>query len=384
MNKKTNIGLVEYCRAQIGRPYWYGTFGQKASEAVYDIKRRQYPRQYAALDYPRQYGQKVHDCVGLIEGYFWCDDANDVTPVYCSNSFPDVSADMLASRCKRKSYDMKAMPEVKGLALFTAGHVGVYAGNGKVIEARNHKTGVIESNLSDLKWRSWAYIDGLEYVSEIDGKVVLVDNGHGWDTKGKCSPDKTLREWEYARIIARGVVDGCKEHGIDARLLVTEDNDISLDERCRRVNEICKEYGRENVCLLSIHVDAAGGDGQWHDAGGWTCYTTRGETVSDRFAECMYDAAEAHLGRYQEYMAEGKKSGGYGKIQKPLRTDTTDGDRDREANYTILYGTQCAAILTENMFQDNRLDVAWLLSREGKRTLIDLHVEGIINYIKKL
>ena len=28
---KTNAGLVEYCRAQLGLPYWYGTFGQTAS-----------------------------------------------------------------------------------------------------------------------------------------------------------------------------------------------------------------------------------------------------------------------------------------------------------------------------------------------------------------
>ena len=28
---KTNVGLVDYARNQLGRPYWYGTFGNKAT-----------------------------------------------------------------------------------------------------------------------------------------------------------------------------------------------------------------------------------------------------------------------------------------------------------------------------------------------------------------
>lgn len=28
---KTNAGLVAYAKAQLGRPYWWGTFGQTAS-----------------------------------------------------------------------------------------------------------------------------------------------------------------------------------------------------------------------------------------------------------------------------------------------------------------------------------------------------------------
>ena len=31
---KTNLGLVEYARKQVGRPYWYGTFGNIASPVL--------------------------------------------------------------------------------------------------------------------------------------------------------------------------------------------------------------------------------------------------------------------------------------------------------------------------------------------------------------
>lgn len=43
---KTNTGLVEYARAQLGRPYWYGTFGNKATQDLLQRKTQQYPQHY--------------------------------------------------------------------------------------------------------------------------------------------------------------------------------------------------------------------------------------------------------------------------------------------------------------------------------------------------
>lgn len=212
-------------------------------------------------------------------------------------------------------------------------------------------------------------------------KKILIDNGHGSDTIGKQSPDGRLQEWLYARQIARAVHDTLKDEGYDCQLLVTEDRDISLFERVRRVNDICDRYGAANVLLVSIHVDAIGTDGRWHDCGGWSCYTTKGETESDKVAECMYDAAEDHLKDYAKKFSALRNAGVYGKKQKAIRTDTVVGDRDKEANYTILYNTRCAAVLTENLFQDNICDVCFLLSDEGRETITAIHVDGIKNYV---
>jgi hypothetical protein len=60
---KTNIGLVEYCRAQLGKPYWYGTYGQTATERLYHDKKKQYPSYYTASNFMQQLGQRVHDCI---------------------------------------------------------------------------------------------------------------------------------------------------------------------------------------------------------------------------------------------------------------------------------------------------------------------------------
>ena len=67
---KTNMGLVEYAKAQLGRPYWMGTFGQFATEWLYNYNKGRLPAYYTDKDFPSQYGQKVHDCIGLIKGQY--------------------------------------------------------------------------------------------------------------------------------------------------------------------------------------------------------------------------------------------------------------------------------------------------------------------------
>jgi len=61
--------------------------------------------------------------------------------------------------------------------------------------------------------------------------LVIIDNGHGKNTKGKCSPDKSLYEWEWTREIAYKLYNTLMLHGIEALLLVPEDTDVSLSTR---------------------------------------------------------------------------------------------------------------------------------------------------------
>lgn len=210
---------------------------------------------------------------------------------------------------------------------------------------------------------------------------ILIDNGHGINTPGKCSPDGKHREYKWAREIARRIVTSLKAKGYDAELLVPEDGDISLGQRVLRANNICDRVGKHNVVLISIHNNAAG-NGEWMTAGGWCAFTTKGQTHADIVASHLYAAADKYLAPYKKRFEEDKRKGYYDSKQRPIRTDYGDGDPDLEADFYIIKQTKCPAVLTESMFQDNKMDVAYLNSEEGKTAIVNLHVEGLINYIK--
>ncbi len=210
----------------------------------------------------------------------------------------------------------------------------------------------------------------------------LYDAGHGIDTLGKCSPDKRLREYEKARELVRDIVARRRAMGYDAHVLVPEEIDVSLDERCRRVNAICNKVGKSNVLLVSIHCNAAGADGKWKSAGGWCAYTSPGRTKSDILATHLYDAAQTALADYIADFPVRKMNGDYDSKQRPIRTDYSDGDPDYEARFFILIHTKCPAVLTESMFQDNKADCDFLLSPEGHNAIVNLHVNGVESYIK--
>lgn len=211
--------------------------------------------------------------------------------------------------------------------------------------------------------------------------VILIDNGHGVNTPGKCSPDKTLREYKWSREIAEKIVDKLVSLGYDSRQIVKEETDISLGERCRRVNNVCNKVGTKNVILVSIHSNAAGGDGKLESAGGWCAYTSPGQTKADILATHIYNTAQKELADYINEFPVHKSFGDYDSKQRPIRTDYSDGDPDFEARFYILIHTQCPAVLTESMFQDNKSDVYFLLSEKGKKSIVDLHVNGIISYL---
>ena len=193
---------------------------------------------------------------------------------------------------------------------------------------------------------------------------IFIDNGHGLMTAGKRSPDGQFREAFYNREIAKRVVADLVDRGYDAELVVPEDDDISLEERVRRVNTACFLLGKANVILVSIHVNAAGNGSKWMNATGWSVYTCKGRTSSDKLADCLCESAIKNFPR------------------RRIRTDMSDGDMDWEENFYILRKSLCPAVLTENFFMDSHSDLEYLQSKAGKQAVVDTHVEGIIEYLK--
>lgn len=219
-------------------------------------------------------------------------------------------------------------------------------------------------------------------------KVVILGTAHGKNVGGKRSPDNSLEEYRYSREIVNRLRTALEGRGCVVYVDMPEDivplpQQQELRLRCSYVNKLCKKYGKDKCLYVSIHVNAAGGEGKWMLAGGWCAYTSKGTTVSDTLAEHLYEAAEKHLSGYAEIMEEGKKDGSYSSKQTPIRTDKSDGDKDLEADFFVLKHTACAAVLTENLFMDNKRDVSFLLSEKGKQSIVALHRDGILNFIKQ-
>lgn len=189
--------------------------------------------------------------------------------------------------------------------------------------------------------------------------VIILDNGHGSNTPGKCAPDKSILEYEYVRRVTTAIAEQLRAENYDVRILVPETYDVSLTERVRRANKIYADSGK-NAFFVSVHLNAAG-NGQWMSARGWSGFIARTASMNSKvLANFLYDAA------VEEGLA----------VRVPM-----PGQKYWQQNFTVVAKTNCPAVLTENMFQDNKEDVAFLKSEEGFRKIVSLHVNAIKKYV---
>lgn len=206
--------------------------------------------------------------------------------------------------------------------------------------------------------------------------IVILGTAHLGTTPGKCSPDKKFRECEFSREIVQKIKQELEANGVTTFIdyLPLEPNDQmkastykqeqskELIWRVNYVNNLCSKYGVNNCLYVSVHVNATGMGTEWMNARGWLVYTSKGNTKSDLLADLLYKKAKELL--------------------PSVRSDFSDGDADYESNFYVLAKTKCPAVLTENLFQDNKADVEFLTSEEGKNAIVKVHVDGILDYIK--
>ncbi len=144
--------------------YVWGTFGLVLTESLFEAKLAQYPDALAGnADFIRQtwVGGRTTDCVGLIKGYGWLD-AGTEEIVYNSNGMPDISANEMYHSAT-VSGPIDTIPETPGLAVWHDGHIGVYIGNGEVVEAMGTRYGVVKTKLEGARWTHWLKIPYISY-----------------------------------------------------------------------------------------------------------------------------------------------------------------------------------------------------------------------------
>ncbi len=192
---------------------------------------------------------------------------------------------------------------------------------------------------------------------------ILLDAGHGVNTPGKKSPDGSLREYKWAREMATLVKEKLLAQNYDVTYICEGiEEDTSLKERCKLINSYCKKLGSKNCLSVSIHINAAASDKQWHTATGYSVYVSPNcSENSKKLAKSIY--------------AEAKKAGLQGNRSVPKEGYWT-------MNLAMCRDTNCPAVLVENLFMDNKDNCEYLKSKEGKEIIANLLTEGIKNYIK--
>lgn len=132
--------------------YVWGTFGLVANSTNMQRMINQYSKNNNYLERARKiYGNGYFfDCVGLIKGILWGWNGNSTATYggakYASNGVPDISADGMISICNNVSSDFSNI-EI-GEAVWLSGHIGIYIGSGKVVEATPAWTGGVQ--ISDV------------------------------------------------------------------------------------------------------------------------------------------------------------------------------------------------------------------------------------------
>lgn len=186
-----------------------------------------------------------------------------------------------------------------------------------------------------------------------------LDNGHGKLTAGKRSPKlrdgERFFEYEFNRIIVKGIIKELKKHNVLYYNVVPEINvDNFLKGRVLRANNIPSDIPK---IFLSVHSNA--GPGTWTSASGletWFYHSSKtGKKLATVFQKKLVDALE--------WTNRGIKS----KATK---------------QFYVLRRTNMPAILTENGFYNNRKEVYKLLDKEIQQKIITAHVDAIL-YLEK-
>lgn len=126
-------------------------------------------------------GKLCTDCSGFIKGILW---GYPTKGKYKSNGVPDINADAMIKRCSNVSNNFNHI-EI-GEVVWVKGHIGVYIGNGVVLEATS-------------KWGS-----KLQKTALLNKKTIKGLNGRVWAKHGKLPYLNYEKEYSKVYVVKKG------------------------------------------------------------------------------------------------------------------------------------------------------------------------------------
>ena len=160
----------------------------------------------------------------------------------------------------------------------------------------------------------------------------------------------------FEGVCNRNIVDKIafllEKEGISYKLINPGYEDISLKERCVRVNKEQSIYG--NCVSHFIHGNAYNSK-----AKGYEIWTSPGQTKADPMATIVYEEAQKEFPEFK------------------WRADWSDGDPDKEKNLYVLKHTSTPSVLPEVGFFDNADDAKIFGTAEGQWRIAKAYVAAI-------
>ncbi len=186
-----------------------------------------------------------------------------------------------------------------------------------------------------------------------------LDNGHGKLTAGKRSPKlkdgSRFFEYEFNRIIVKGIIKELKKHNIKYYNVVPEVNvDNFLKGRVLRANNVPSDIPK---IFLSVHSNA--GPGTWTSAKGLETWFFHGSRTGRKLAAVFQQQLVNELGW----------------TNRGIKSQATK-------QFFVLRRTNMPAVLTESGFYNNRKEVYSLLDEKIQQKIIKAHVAAILYFEK--
>ena len=106
------------------------------------------------------------DCCRMVKGFLWgfdFDKYKDHGGAVWRKGYPDYTTEGMIAHCRNVSSNMSKDAIKPGELLWMKGHVGIYAGNGNVIEAAPSLKGCACTSLSYQRWEKHGFIREIDY-----------------------------------------------------------------------------------------------------------------------------------------------------------------------------------------------------------------------------